>query len=173
MSVTPIVKIPAQILKTKCDAVKDITPEVKGIATDLLDTFRHPETHGVGLAAPQIGHNLAMCVVAKHIKDQKSQEFLLINPRITNLSPATDVTWEGCLSIPDLYCKVQRSKSVTVEYKDLEGISQRIKATGFFARVIQHEVDHLNGVLITDKCIGEPLTEKELDEYLAKVKSND
>ena len=173
MSVTPIVKIPAQVLKTKCDVIKDITPEVKRIATDLLDTIRNPETHGVGLAAPQIGHSLAMCVVVKHIKDQKPQEFLLINPKITKLSPATDITWEGCLSIPDLYCRVQRSKSIAVEYKDLAGIPQKIKATGFFARVIQHEIDHLHGVLITDKCIGTSLTEKELDDYLAKEKNND
>jgi peptide deformylase len=173
MSVIPIVKIPAQVLSTKCDTIREITPDVKRIAKDLLDTFRHPDTHGVGLAAPQLGHSLAMCAVVRHIKDHKPQEFLLINPKITKSSTATDITWEGCLSIPDLYCRVQRSKSIAVEYIDLEGKPQKIKATGFFARVIQHEFDHLQGVLITDKCIGKSLTEKGLDEYLAKEKGND
>jgi len=173
MAVTPIVKIPSPVLTTRCDAIKELTSDIKSIATDLLDTLRDPQTHGVGLAAPQIGHKLAMCLVVKQIKEQPLQEFLLINPKITKFSTSTDIRWEGCLSIPDLYCRVQRSKEVTLEYTDLSGKLQKLKASGFFARVIQHELDHLQGVLITDKSIGATLTEKELDAYLAKEKSND
>lgn len=173
MAVTNIVKIPATVLNTRCTPIKDVSPEVKAVAENLLDTIREPKTHGVGLAAPQIGQSVAICVVIKQHQNNPPVEYLMLNPKILKYSPTTDIKWEGCLSIPDTYCKVRRSKEITVEYMELSGRHVRIKATGFFARVIQHEVDHLQGVLITDKCIGVALSEKELDELLAKEKADD
>ena len=130
MAVTKIVRIPNTVLTSKCREIKEITNEVVELSQNLLDTIRDPNTNGVGLAAPQIGTGLSMCVVLKVNKEQKT-EFLLINPVITRFSNSTQIDWEGCLSIPDSYCRVQRSKEIIVEYVDLQGKKVKMKATGF------------------------------------------
>jgi peptide deformylase len=164
VAVKKIVQIPDSVLTTPCKRVDVVDGAAKKLAKDLLDTVRAAQDPGgAGLAAPQIGVSKNVCIIRKfQSKDENAQvkDYILINPEITSFSKSTDIKWEGCLSIPDTYGRVQRSKRVTVVGIDENGNKVRIKASGFFARVIQHEVDHLNGVLFTSKVIGETRTEE-------------
>lgn len=184
MAIVPIVEVKFKgkeiqeipsILNTKCEAVNEITPEITDLIKDLLETVELPENAAAGLSAPQIGINKRVCVVRKFRPDPSDPEneeneiatsVVLINPEVTSESPATDVRWEGCLSLPGKFGLVQRAKRVKVKALNEKGEPIKIKAKGFFARVIQHEIDHLNGILYTDKIIGKILTEPELDKFI-------
>ncbi|MBP7927983.1 peptide deformylase [Patescibacteria group bacterium] len=168
MPVLPIITIPNSVLSTKCSKVKDLDTEAEKIMTNLEETLWEGRFKGVGLAAPQLGYTQRIFAAHRSLKkDQDPVKYMFVNPEITKFSTATEIGWEGCLSIPDTYCKVKRSKEIVVEYMDKNGEKQKTRASGFFARIIQHELDHLDGILITHKCIGEPKTEKELDAILA------
>jgi peptide deformylase len=169
MSVLPILKVPEPILHKKSDKVKDFDEETLKIIVNLEETLWNTREKGVGLAAPQLGYTKRIFAAHRILKkDVDPLRYVFINPEITKRSTAQEIGWEGCLSIPDTYCKVQRSKEIVVEFLDKSGNKQKLKTSGFFARVIQHEIDHLDGILILNKCIGEPHTEKELDDILAK-----
>jgi peptide deformylase len=181
MAIVPIVKtknnnfeIP-EILHTKCAEVKTVGREAKNIAQNLLDTaLAAKDPEAAGLSAPQIGINKRICLVRdfRFAGDEEiTTEYILINPEITNKSRATDIKYEACLSIPNLFGQVQRAKKITVKALNLDGKQIKIKAKDFFARVIQHELDHLDGILFTDKAIGKLLTEQEL-EKLMQEKTN-
>lgn len=169
MALREIVKIPNKILTTKSEKAS-FDDDLKTLVEDLIETLNSP-THvkGAGLAAPQLGVLKRVCIAKKFTPDPIDSEneletdFILINPEILNKSEPKDIAWEGCLSIPDVYGQVERSKRIKVKAYDLSGKEFTLKAEGFFARVIQHEVDHLDGILFTTKAIGETLTEKELD----------
>lgn len=174
MGVLPIVKTEGEstpeILLTKCEKVKAVDTGIKQLAQDLIDTalVQH-DPEAAGLAAPQLGINKRVCLVREFRTNADTQEniikdHILINPEITGNSTETDVRWEACLSIPGLTGRVQRYKRVNIKAMNLEGEEIKIKATGFFGRVIQHEIDHLNGVLFTSKVVGDLLTDEELDE---------
>ena len=92
------------------------------------------------------------------------EEFILINPKITETSKETEIDWEGCLSVPDKYGKVERYRKIKVTAQTLDGNTIHISAKNLFARVIQHEVDHLDGILFTSRIVGETITEAELDK---------
>ncbi len=165
-----IIKIPNKVLNQKAKKA-EFNNALKKLASDLVDTLEFCQNpKGAGLAAPQIGISERVCVVKKFSPDPADPEkelevtFILINPEIITNSEATSIYWEGCLSIPDTYGEVERFKRVRVKFCDLNGQEITMKAEGFFARVIQHELDHLNGVLFTSKVIGRTYTEKELDE---------
>ncbi len=170
MAIQDIVKVPSSVLTAKSTNAK-IDDETKKLAQDLIETVdAQTNPKGAGLAAPQIGVNKRVCVVKKFTPDPGNPEneletnFILINPEIISASEAKGLGWEGCLSIPDTYGEVLRSKRVKVRSLDLNGGEFVLKAEGFFARVIQHEVDHLDGILFTSKVVGKTYTEKELDE---------
>ncbi len=114
---------------------------------------------GVGIAAPQIGKNLQMAVVEVDENDR----FDLINPQIIDRK-GKSVFVEGCLSIPHVFGTVERAEEITVRYYDREGDEMEVTAYGYLARAIQHEIDHLNGVLFTDKVL-EAIPEEELENY--------
>lgn len=122
--------------------IKD--PKMEGFFQDLEKTMR--ENDGVGLASPQVGRNIRVIAV----KDG-DKTLCMINPQITKRSWAKEWGEEGCLSVPNYYGEVQRNKKVNCVYTDKKGNKKRLKAEGFLARVIQHEIDHLDGVLFTDK----------------------
>lgn len=103
---------------------------------------------GVGLAAPQIGKNIALAVI-----NSKDGAFCLINPKITKKSFSRELGQEGCLSVPGIFGKVKRHKKITLTYYDLEGKKIKLAAEGMMARVMQHEIDHLHGILFIDKAI--------------------
>ncbi len=174
MSVTPIVKVPSKVLTSKCEKVKKGDPQLKQLVEDLVDTLDNAQNpQGAGLAAPQIGVLKRVLIARNFYEDPgnpnltKFENVVFINPKIVSHSKETDVDWEGCLSIPDTYGKVQRYSQVKVRTEDLDGQEFTVKASGFFARTIQHEIDHLDGILFTTKLIGNKVTEEQLDNIIA------
>ena len=154
MAVLPIYNSFNPVLKQEAKPIKEITDEIEKLAKDMFDTMRNTE-NGVGLAANQVGKDVAMIVMdlsnVDEYKDSGLDKLVLINPQITNYSDATDFYNEGCLSVPGFYDDVERPISITLQYTDLEGKEIIQECTGFFARVVQHEIDHLNGILFYEK----------------------
>jgi len=132
------------VLKTRAAAVEDFDESLERLAAEMLDTMR--EREGVGLAANQVGR-LKRILVA----EIEEEEFVLVNPVIEKTAETTEVATEGCLSIPGIQVEVERPTAVTISGQDVSGESIRIEAEGLLARVFQHEVDHLDGVLILDR----------------------
>jgi len=120
------------------------TEEFKTLCQDMMSTMQAKD--GIGLAAPQIGQNIRL--IAINIKDGA---VCLINPKIKHASWSKEWDEEGCLSIPHTFGKVKRPKSITCTFLNLEGKKNKIRAKGLLARVIQHEIDHLDGILFIDK----------------------
>jgi len=173
MAVKPIITIPNKVLREKTEKVKNVDSEVASLAKDLLDTVRvAKDPEGAGLAATQIGVSKRVCVVRNFFKDPAnpekilSEDIILINPKIISNSKETEVDWEGCLSVPDKYGKVERFEKVKITAVGIDGKDIKIKASGYFARIVQHEIDHLDGILFTDKVIGETISEEELEKQL-------
>lgn len=128
-------------------------PGLRWLGESMLKYVKNPKNKGIGLAAPQIGVSKRIIVVwlPKTREDEKYPIVLMINPEILTLSKETDIDEEWCLSLPGMVGKVKRSVSLEVEWYDIKGIKMRKTVTGFGARVIQHEVDHINWILISDK----------------------
>lgn len=170
MPIVSIIKIPDPLLNQKSQKVGEYTQEVKNIIQNLLDTVRKPNSGAAGLSAPQIGKLLRICVARRFIKNPNdpekeiTKEYVLVNPKIVTASEEKSTHWEGCLSIPDTFGLVERPAKIKIKAQDENGDEINIKTTGFFATVIQHEIDHLDGILFTSKIIGKTLSEKELDE---------
>lgn len=144
--VRPIVTIPKEVLRRPTTRVKNPTaPEIQSLIQDLKDTVR--AAPGVGLAANQIGDTRRVCVINY---PQENGPYGLINPEIVSSAKGTSVLEEGCLSVPGTHVRVARPKKVVVRALDESGKPVDIRATDFLAKVLQHEIDHLNGKLITD-----------------------
>ncbi|HSX39204.1 MAG TPA: peptide deformylase [Candidatus Saccharimonadales bacterium] len=180
MAIKKIVQIPDPILTTPTKKVSKIDDEAKKTIQDLLDTLSHAhDPEGAGIAAPQIGSNLRICIVRRFTKDPNNPEIeltkdhILVNPKITDTSTETQVSWEGCLSIPDTYGRVPRFKKIKVKAQNENGEDVKYNATGFFGRVMQHEIDHLDGVLFTSRTVGKVLNEKELDDLYDKEEDDE
>lgn len=154
-----ILQIGNPILVTKTKQVKDpSTPEVKKVIKDLLDTCHKNADISAGLAAPQIGYDLSICVCRRVDLETKDQEIdeenlwtVLINPKVVKATAKKTLEWEACLSIgkadDNLWGPVKRPKKVTVNYIDTQGRNQTIVATDYFGHIVQHEIDHLAGIL--------------------------
>lgn len=136
------------ILRQKAKQVKEITVQIKQLILDMIETLE--ANNGAGLAAPQVSQ-LLQIIVAKPEADKEA--LVLINPQIKKTSRKKEVMEEGCLSLPDISVPVERPNKITVQGLALNGQLVKIKAKGLLARIIQHEIDHLNGVLITDKAV--------------------
>ncbi len=132
------------LLRTKGKKVEKVTKKVLDLIKDMGETMLKAD--GVGLAAPQVGESLRICIVPINNKFTA-----LIDPEITSKSEETNVDEEGCLSLPGVYLPIARSSAVTLTYTDTKGQHQERKLEMFEARVAQHEVDHLDGILIVDK----------------------
>jgi peptide deformylase len=147
-----ITKIPDKILAKKVAEVpvEDIK---KGSYKELVSDMKKAmnENNGVGLAANQIDKDLAVFVVDPKTANAFNAPEVYFNPEITEYSKDVDEIEEGCLSVPEYWTPIQRSKKIWVKFVDENGVKQKIKAKGFLARVIQHEVDHLNGKTIKDR----------------------
>ncbi len=142
--VLPILHYKVPILRQKAKSVEDPKAgDVQRLILDMKETVKAKQ--GVGLAGPQVGEDLRVIVV--NLKEC----FGLINPEIVKVSKKTSVLEEGCLSIPGFFSPIERPEKVTVKALDEKGKKVKIKAKGLLARVLQHEVDHLNGILIIDK----------------------
>jgi len=148
MAVRPILVIPDARLRAVADPIEIVDDEVKTLAKDMLDTMY--DAPGIGLAAPQIGVMRRIVVIDVAPEGENPDPMVLINPEITKFGDEMQVTEEGCLSIPELYYEVERPNAVTVKYTDLDG-NEVVKDTeGKLAVCIQHEIDHLDGVLYID-----------------------
>lgn len=153
------------VLRVEAAEIETVDDELRALARDMFDTMYGED--GVGLAGPQVGVSRRVIVVDP--REQGIEALALVNPRITSAAEETDRAEEGCLSIPGLRELVDRSVSVVVEALDLEGEPVRIEAEGLLARILQHEVDHLDGVLFLDRV--SPLKRKMLLKKWEKVKS--
>ncbi len=146
----PIRILGDDILRQKAAEVAEIDAEIKEFAQDLIHTMYIRD--GVGLAAPQVGKSIRMFVIdPEHKEDEDPKRpLIMINPIIEE-SSGEITREEGCISVPDIFAEVKRSTNITVSYTDLEGVRQQVKYEGFAAVVVQHEYDHLDGVLFIDK----------------------
>lgn len=152
------------VLRERAAPVAQRTDELASLVGDMFDTMYAEE--GVGLAAPQIGVSRRVIVVDPRLNDV--EPFVLVNPMILEYGPERERDEEGCLSIPGLREIVERSAFVVVEGLDLDFEPVRIEAEGLLARVLQHEVDHLDGILFIDRV--SPLKRKMLLNRWQKVK---
>lgn len=154
MSVLPIVTYEDDVLYKKADPVKTNSDQFQTLVDDMFDTMYNAD--GVGLAAPQVGKLLRVFVTdaAPFYDDESDEEppepMAFINPKITLESDETVTMEEGCLSIPEVLGPVTRPEKVVVKFKDRDFKNQKLEVKGPLARVIQHELDHLNGVLFVD-----------------------
>ncbi|MFC1629646.1 peptide deformylase [Patescibacteria group bacterium] len=162
MPVLKIKKYPDPILRKKAKEVSKITKEVKDLSWDMIETMEAND--GAGLAAPQVGRSKRIIAV-----NTKTGPEIFINPVILNKSRAKDVVEEGCLSVPEIRLEMKRAKEVEIRALGVNSKETRMKAKGLTARIIQHEIDHLDGHLIIDKV--NPLQKWLIKRRLKKLKS--
>lgn len=151
MAVLPIVKVPDPVLRQKTKRVTSIDSSVKKLIADMRETL-HADAGQVGLAAPQVGVSLrvtVICLPDDEETGEKHEDIVLINGEIVKRKGERPVT-EGCLSIPGYYGEITRADSVTAKGLDINGKAIRIKGEGLLSQALEHEIDHLDGVLYVD-----------------------
>jgi len=156
MTLRQIVTVPDPVLKRKAHAVNKFDKNLLTLLDDMVETMR--EAPGVGLAAPQIGLSERIIVIeyfekeeTEEIEDAPKKVWAMINPEIAKVSEETLMGVEGCLSIPGIVGEVERHAEVQVKGLNKHGKPMKVKARGWLARIFQHEIDHLNGVLFTER----------------------
>jgi len=147
-----ITKLPSKILKKTLKTVDSADIKNGSYIKLVLDMKEAMvKNNGVGLAANQIGKDLAIFVIDVNVAKTNNVPEAYFNPEITEYSRESDEIEEGCLSIPEYFIPIKRSKKVMLKFMDEEGKKRKIKARGFLARIYQHETDHLNGLIIKDR----------------------
>ncbi|MCB9111760.1 MAG: peptide deformylase [Anaerolineales bacterium] len=171
MALRQIVYLPEPILRKKARPVTQFDKDLQTLIDDMIETMR--EAPGVGLAAPQINLPMQLAVVEyAEGEDEEMEEdapppqkklFVLINPEITKVSDEKVMGIEGCLSIPGLVGEVERHEAIQVKALNRHGKPVKLKVDGWMARIFQHEIDHLHGVLFTDRAtrVWKPTEEEE------------
>tara|TARA_A100001011_G_scaffold400469_1_gene515252 strand:+ start:1768 stop:2289 length:522 start_codon:yes stop_codon:yes gene_type:complete len=139
---------PDPILRKKCEAIEKVDTVTKNLMDDMLETMY--AAPGIGLAAIQIGILKRLVVIDISKEEEKRQPLFLVNPEIIYRSKKTSVYEEGCLSLPGQFAEVERPSECTIKYIDYYGKEKELKADGLLATCIQHEIDHLNGILFID-----------------------
>jgi len=150
MAIRRIRHLGDEVLRVPGEAVSEFDDDLRALVKDMFETMYHAE--GIGLAAPQIGLSLRLCVL--DVQDDEGSDagrLALVNPEIVRTSRQTDKSTEGCLSIPDLEEFVTRSARVTVRATGPNGEPIEVEADGLLARALQHELDHLDGILFIDR----------------------
>ncbi len=165
MAILEIVVYPDPVLRKKCQPVQSFDESLKKIAEDMTDTVH--AAPGVGLAAPQVGLDIRLAVVDLSTGEDPSALYYLVNPEIS-APQGEESEVEGCLSIPYYKDRVKRPKAITLNAFTLEGLPFSLEANGWLARAIQHEVDHLNGVLFVDYLSG--LRKDRARRFLKKLR---
>ena len=169
MTLRTIVTLPDPILRRKARAVTTFDKKLQTVIDDMIETMR--AAPGVGLAAPQVGISERLIVV-EYYQNEKAEEaedetkkkvWVVLNPEIVKASEEKVMGVEGCLSVPNLVGEVERHAAIQVKGLNRRGQPMRVKAQGWLARIFQHEVDHLNGVVFTDRAtrVWLPETEEE------------
>jgi peptide deformylase len=155
MPLRTIVRIPDPVLRRKAHKVTEFDKDFQTLADDMVETMR--QAPGVGLAAPQVGVSTRLIVVEYAVDEENDDAeapkrlYIVANPEISRTSEETVLGNEGCLSVPNLVGEVERFTEITVRGQNRRGQPVKIKAQGWLARIFQHEVDHLDGVIFTDR----------------------
>ncbi|MEH2510960.1 peptide deformylase [Nitrobacteraceae bacterium AZCC 1564] len=148
MAIREIISLPDKRLRLISEPVEAITPEIRALADDMFETMY--DAPGIGLAAIQVAVPLRLITMDLSKKEGEKEPRVFINPEILSSSEELSVYEEGCLSIPEYYEEVERPAKVRVRFMDLDGKIHEEDAEGLYATCIQHEIDHLNGVLFVD-----------------------
>ena len=153
MAVRRIRQLGDPILRTRCEQVQDpLSAAARLVADDLRDTLKAAKLRykmGRALAAPQIGAPVRMIIV-----ETKKQRWIMVNPEITDVGPDDFLVWDDCFCFPQLLVRVSRAYQVTVAYADLKGKTHSMSVEGPMAELLQHELDHLDGILALDRPAG-------------------
>jgi len=152
-----------ETLRTPANRIVKVDDSIRKLAKDMLITMYSAK--GIGLAAPQVGVQKRILVIDLNFEDPNAPPNVFINPEIISFSASVDTYEEGCLSIPGVYLNVVRPSSIKLSYRDEMGRPKKMNAEGLMARCIQHEIDHLNGVLFVDKVTDEDELKKQLIEH--------
>jgi len=152
MAIREIITLPDKTLRQKARKVSSFGSDLQSLVDDLVETMR--SAPGVGLAAPQV--NVPLRVIVVEFNESEDEEIppklsVVVNPEITRFSSEDEIGTEGCLSIPGIVGDVERPLTVTIKGLNRRGQPQKIKASGWLARIFQHEVDHVDGVLFVDR----------------------
>lgn len=154
MAIRPIVTVPDPVLRRKAQKVRQFDTDLQQLIEDMIETMR--AAPGVGLAAPQVGVSQRVIVVEygeDEDEDKPPRLYVVVNPEIVEVSAETEMGVEGCLSIPDLVGEVERYQRIVVKGQNRRGQPIKLKLRGWVARIFQHEIDHLDGVLFTDRAV--------------------
>ena len=155
------------ILRQKAKEVKEVTAQIKQLVLDMIETLE--ANNGLGLAAPQVGQ-LLQIIIAK--PEPEKEALVLINPQIKKTSRKKEIMEEGCLSLPNISVPIERPVKITVQGLALNGQLIKIKAKGLLARIIQHEIDHIDGTLILDHVshLKRNLYRKKVEKLMKKAR---
>jgi peptide deformylase len=167
MSIRKIYQYPEQVLRDETQTITRFDEELKQLASDMADTMW--DAPGIGLAAPQIGESVKLIVVDISKESDEDKVYMtMVNPEIT-AHEGTQLDEEGCLSVPELTATVKRFKKITVSYQDVDGNNKELVTEDRFAVVLQHEIDHLNGILFIDhlSSLKRSLYKKKVKKWLA------
>ncbi|MGB7485543.1 MAG: peptide deformylase [Phormidesmis sp.] len=157
-----------RILRQPAKRVAKVDDALRDLVRKMLQTMYSED--GIGLAAPQVGVNKQLLVVDADPEEASTPPLVLINPKIISVSKELAMGQEGCLSIPGVYLDVVRPAAIEISYKDESGRPRKLKTDDLVARVIQHEMDHLNGVMFVDRVENAIALTQELDKNGFKVK---
>ena len=155
-----IYKLGDDVLRQNSKRISKVDNSIRALAKEMLQSMYAAK--GIGLAAPQIGINKELLVIDVNFEDSAAEPLILINPEITNYGTTLNSYEEGCLSIPGVYLNVIRPSTIKLKFRDEMGRPRKMKADGLLARCIQHEMDHLNGVLFVDRVTSTEDLNKEL-----------
>jgi peptide deformylase len=162
MALLPILSFPDPRLRTKAKPVEQVNDEIRQLVNDMLETMY--AAPGIGLAASQVDRHIQLIVM--DLSEEKNEPRVFINPSVTPLTEELQPYEEGCLSVPQVFDKVERPARVRIEFLDLEGRQQSVDADGLLAVCIQHEMDHLDGKLFVDYL--SPLKRQRIREKISK-----
>ncbi|MEQ9327232.1 MAG: peptide deformylase [Rhodospirillales bacterium] len=148
MALLPIITAPDPRLKVVCEPVETVTDDIRKLMDDMLETMY--AAPGIGLAAPQVGVTRRVVVIDTAREDEKPSPMRLVNPEVVWASEETKIYDEGCLSVPEHYSEVERPDRVRLRYLDTDNRQVEIEVDGLTAVCVQHEIDHLDGILFVD-----------------------
>jgi peptide deformylase len=152
-----------RVLRQPAKRIAKVDDSIRQLAREMLQTMY--SSNGIGLAAPQVAVNKQLIVIDCEPDKPENPPLILINPQIIGYSPELCKAEEGCLSIPDVFLDVIRPQALEVSYKDEQGKPRKLQANGLLARVIQHEMDHLNGVMFVDRVDNDLALNEELKKH--------
>jgi peptide deformylase len=148
MAIHPILTIPEPVLRTKAKPIERVDAELRRLMDDMLETMY--DAPGIGLAAPQIGVSRRLIVMDPAKDEAPKTPLVMVNPEILSRSEEMRLHDEGCLSIPDFTAEIERPAKTRVAYIDREGKKNEVELEGIWSTLVQHEIDHLNGILFID-----------------------